>query len=87
MEEKNSQNHSIIIEQCKKISATAIERVEGFSAQQIILSYSNGKIFISGNNLKIINFSSSTGAFSATGEIFAVKYGVKGAKFMQKIFK
>lgn len=87
MEEINSQNHTLVIEQCKKISATAIKEVDSFSAQQIILSYVNGKIIISGSNLKIINFSSSSGAFCAVGEIVAVKYGAKGAKFMQKIFK
>lgn len=79
--------HALNLEQCKKLTATAIESVEAFSSQQIVLTYSGGKIIISGSNLKIINFSKSSGAFSATGEVICVKYGTKGVKLVQKLFK
>ena len=36
--------HSLNIEQCKRISATAIESVDSFSDKQIVLSYSGGRI-------------------------------------------
>ena len=52
----NSAAHSINIEQCKKITATAIESVDAFSDKQIILSYSAGRIVVAGNGMKIVGF-------------------------------
>lgn len=79
--------HTLSIEQCKKITATGIDSVDGFMPQQIVLTYAGGKITVTGNNLKIINFSKSTGAFAASGDISGVKYGAKSTKFLQKVFK
>ena len=50
-------SHSISIEQCKRITATAIDSVDAFSDKQIILSYSAGRIVVAGNGMKIVNFS------------------------------
>ena len=65
--------HSINIEQCKRITATAIDSVDAFSDKQIILSYGGGRIAVSGSGMKIINFSKTSGAFAATGDITAVR--------------
>ncbi|MBO5327805.1 MAG: YabP/YqfC family sporulation protein [Clostridia bacterium] len=86
-ENQNNSTHVLTVEQCKKITATDIESVNAFSSQQIVLTYSQGKIVVSGANLKIINFSKATGAFCAVGEISGVKYGVKNAKLIQKLLK
>ena len=45
----NGTPHSLGIEQCKKITATAIESVDGFSDKQILLSYSGGRIIVLGS--------------------------------------
>lgn len=83
----NSAAHSINIEQCKKITATAIESVDAFSDKQIILSYSAGRIVVAGNGMKIVGFSKTGGSFSATGEIISVRYIGKGMGFKGKLFK
>ena len=78
--------HSVTIEQCKRITATAIDSVDSFSDKQIILSYSGGRIVVAGSGMKIVNFSKSGGGFSATGEITSVRYLAKGVGF-KRLFK
>lgn len=80
-------SHSVNIEQCKRITATAIDSVDAFSDKQIVLSYSSGRIVVAGSNMKIVNFSKSGGNFSATGDITSVKYLSKGLGLKGKLFK
>ncbi|MCD8041100.1 MAG: YabP/YqfC family sporulation protein [Clostridia bacterium] len=79
--------HSVTIEDCKKITATAIDSVDGFSSTQIILSFSGGRIIISGSGLKIINFSRSGGSFAATGTVNGIRYAGKAVNLKQRLFK
>lgn len=78
--------HSVTVEQCKRITATAIDSVDAFSDKQIILSYSAGRIVVAGSGMKIVGFSKSSGSFSATGDISSVRYVAKGA-LRGKLFK
>lgn len=81
-------SHNLSIEQCKKITATAIISVDSFSDKQIILSFQGGKIVVSGSGMKIAAFSKSTGAFAATGDVFGAQYKLKsGGGIRQKLFK
>ena len=84
---ENAQPHSLNIEQCKRINATAIESVDAFSDKQIILSYPAGRIVVSGNGMKIAGFSKTSGSFSATGDIVSVRYLGKGMGIRGKLFK
>lgn len=84
---ENVAPHSLGIEQCKKVTATAIDSVDAFSDKQIILSYSAGRIVVTGNGMKIVNFSKTGGSFAATGEIVSVRYIGKGASLKSKLFK
>ena len=81
------EGHNLSIEQCKRITATAILSVDAFSDKQILLTYQNGRIVVNGSGMKIVNFSKTSGAFSATGEISAVRYMQKGGSLRQKLFK
>ena len=81
------EGHNLSIEQCKRVSATQISSVDSFSDKQIILSYAGGRIVVNGSGMKIVNFSKTSGAFSATGEITAVRYIQKGGSLRQKLFK
>ena len=84
---ENSVPHSLSIEQCKKVAATAIESVDSFSDKQIVMSYPQGRIVVAGSGMKIINLSKSSGSFAATGEIISVRYIGKGVGFKSKLFK
>lgn len=78
--------HSVNIEQCKKITATAILSVDAFSEKQIVLSWQEGRIVVSGNGMKITAFSRTGGNFSAAGNINSVRYIPKGTGLKQKLF-
>lgn len=79
--------HSVNIEQCKRITATGIDSVDSFSDKQILLTYKDGRIAVTGSGMKIVNFSKTSGAFSATGEIYSVRYISKGAGLAKRLFK
>lgn len=81
------EGHNLSVEQCKRITATAITSVDAFSDKQILLSYAGGRIAVSGSGMKIINFSKTSGSFAASGDITGVRYMQKGASFKQKLFK
>lgn len=81
------EGHNLTIEQCKRISATQISSVDSFSDKQIVLGFAGGRIVVNGSGMKIVNFSKTSGAFSATGEITAVRYAKKGGSLRQKLFK
>ena len=79
--------HNLSVEQCKRVTATAVTEVDAFSDKQIVLSYSGGRIVVTGSGMKIINFSKTSGSFCATGEINGVRYLAKGGSLKQKLFK
>lgn len=81
------EGHNLTIENCKRITATEIISVDSFSDKQIVLSYANGRIAVQGSGMKIVNFSKSTGAFSAVGDIASARYMQKGLGLRQKLFK
>lgn len=82
-----SQGQNITIESCKRVTATEITSIDSFSDKQIVLSYANGRIVVQGSGMKIVNFSKSTGAFSATGTIYGARYLQKGVGLKQRLFK
>ena len=85
--ENRMEGHNITIENCKRINATEISGVDSFSDKQIVLSYAGGRIVVQGSGMKIVNFSKSTGAFSATGDVYGARYIQKGTGLRQKLFR
>lgn len=82
------QNDSVLtIEQQKKISLTGVESVDGFSDTEIRLTIAGKKMRICGSSFKVQSFSKGSGAFSAIGEVCAIRYGGNKGKFFQRLFK
>ena len=79
--------HSLNVEQCKKVTATAIDSVDSFSDKQIIMSYPSGRIVVTGSGMKIVSFSKTGGSFAAAGEIISVRYISKGIGIKSRLFK
>lgn len=69
--------HSLTIEQRKNITVGGVDSVKSFSSVRIelVLSGTNLRLVITGENLKISGFSKSSGTFTATGTVESVKYG------------
>lgn len=81
------EGHNLSIEQCKKVTASQITSVDSFSDKQIVLSYAGGRIVVVGSDMKIVNFSKTSGAFAATGNITSARYIQKGGSLKQKLFR
>ena len=81
------EGHSLTVEGCKRVTATEIISVDSFSDKQMVLTYSGGRIVISGSEMKIVAFSKTSGAFSAAGNILSVRYLLKGMGLKQRLFK
>lgn len=84
MQETNK--HSILIEQRKNITVSAVESVVAFSEVKIILALlGGGRMSVVGTGLKITGFSKTSGSFTAEGSVTGVSYG--GKSFAARIFK
>lgn len=78
--------HSVIIEQRKNLTVTAVESVIAFSEVKILLALVGGeKMTVMGSELKITGFSKTNGTFIAEGTIVGVSYG--GKSVVARIFK
>ena len=84
MQETNK--HSVLIEQRKNITVSAVESVVAFSEVKIILTLQGGgRMIVLGTGLKITSFSKTSGSFTAEGSVTGVSYGSKN--FAARIFK
>ncbi len=78
--------HSVLIEQRKNLSVTAVESVVAFSEVKIVLSLVGGeRLTAVGSGLKITGFSRANGTFVAEGTVTGVSYG--GKSVVSRIFK
>lgn len=78
--------HSVIIEQRKNITISAVESVIAFSEVKIVLSLlGGGRMQVLGTGLKITGFSKTSGSFTAEGSLTSVSYG--GKSLASRIFK
>lgn len=84
---EQTEQHILTIENCKRVTATAITGVDSFSPTQLVLSYAQGRIVVGGSDMKIVNFSKSTGAFAATGAITQAKYLQKSQSLRKRLFR
>lgn len=73
-ENKSSNFHSVIMEQCKKINMSGIKEVKGFEEDTILLDTEEGLLTVKGENLIINDFSATSGELSMEGDIYALAY-------------
>ena len=57
-----------------RMELTGIEEVESYSGTEILLRSSLGSLAVTGNGLKIGQFSAETGKLSLTGEVDGIQY-------------
>lgn len=74
MEENIRLNHSLILEDRKKLTLTGIKNVITFDEETIMLDSSFGKLAIKGSGLHILNFNTETGDLTSEGRIHALIY-------------
>lgn len=83
------EQHNLVVENQKTLSANSVAEVNGFSDKEILLTLVGGqKITVYGQELKISNFQKQSGAFVAEGEINKIVYhGKPSANFFKRLVK
>ena len=76
-----------LIEQRKKITLTAVISVDSFTDKQILLTLDGCRAQVSGDGLKIVNFSKTSGAFSAVGRVDGLRFLHGREKALRRLFK
>lgn len=89
MEEDLRVNHSMIVENRKKLTLTGIKEVISFDDETIMLESGLGKLAVKGFGLHILNYNTETGDLSAEGKIHALIYTAKESNegFFSRILK
>lgn len=79
--------HTVVIDDKKAITVTAVKEVTAFTEKEIRLKLLSGNVLtVSGQNLKITGFTETCGKFTAIGNIDGVKYrGVEN--IIKRMFK
>jgi hypothetical protein len=77
----------ILIEGRKKLTMTGVDSVDGFTEQVLNLTVSGSKVKVSGENIKITAYNKATGSLNADGVFNEIKYSVKKAPLMKRLFK
>ena len=86
MQENQGAKHTLLVEQRKFLTVSAVESVVSFSEVKIVLSLVGGeRLNIIGSGLKITGFSKTNGSFTAEGTLTGVQYG--GKNFAARLFK
>ena len=86
MEDKNL--HTVQIDGQKRICVTAVKEVESVTDEKIsLLLFSDKRLTITGQSLKMGGFSKQNATFVADGIVFEVKYGYKKGSLIKKLLK
>ena len=70
------------------VSVSAVSVVEGFSDKEIKLRLNGDtRLVLSGNGLKITDFSTKTGELCVRGQVLGLKYLKKDEKLIKRLFR
>ncbi len=83
---EDNRQMTALIEQLKKITMTGVESVDSFTPRQITITVSGSRAQIAGEGLKIVDFSKTSGRFSATGRIIGIRFFGKSEKITKRLF-
>jgi len=84
--------HNVIMEGRKRLSVSGVDDVESFDENEIIMSTSQGVLFIRGRDLRIEKLSLDSGDVVLEGEIDKLEYEdtvkpASGGGFFARLFK
>ena len=83
---EESRQQTALIEDRRRITVTGVESVGAFSAQQIVLTLTDGRAVVSGSDLKISNFSKASHSFTADGNVSGIRFQGKREKIAKRLF-
>lgn len=85
MDEKKTE--TLTVEQQKRLNMTGVVSVDGFSERAVHATLGAGRMLISGENLKVLAFSKTTGNLSVDGRIDSVKFSGGKQPLVKRLFK
>lgn len=83
------ENHSIFIEERKKMTVTGVTDVDGFNEELVKITLKEKRLTVKGKNLHIENLDTAGGKLTVTGEIDSVEYAAAAGEksLIRKILK
>lgn len=90
MEIKNDVLHNIVVENREKMSVSAVNDVESFNEQEIVLSTSMGMLTIYGSSLHISKLNVETGELKIDGNVDSFTYDDSNSNkesFLARLFR
>ena len=87
MENSVKSAHGVTLESRRSGSLTGVKEVLSYSDEQLLLDTSEGKLTVTGKELKIGKFSSADGTLTFSGQVNALKYSAPSVPLLKRIFK
>ncbi|MBO4569851.1 MAG: sporulation protein YabP [Clostridia bacterium] len=85
---KNSQKHSIIIENRSKMQITGVNQVISAQPNVVVVKTNEGGLTISGNDLHVEKLVLEDSYLEVVGSVLAIKYNNNvGKSFFKRLFK
>ena len=83
------ENHSIFIEERKKMTVTGVTDVDGFNEEIVKITLKEKRLTVKGKNLHIENLDTAGEKLTVTGEIESVEYTTAAGEksLVRKILK
>ena len=75
----------LTVENQRRLTMTGVLSVDAFTPDSIAATLANGRMTVTGNALKVLAFSKSSGSLSVEGVITAVKFGGKKVSFLKRL--
>lgn len=85
--QENDNIQRLILEGQKRLNMSGVESVDGFSDQQLKLTVSGSRVLVLGDGIKITAYSKGTGNLQADGKFTSIRYDMKKAPFIKRVFK
>lgn len=84
---EDNKNHSVCLEEQRRLTVNGVLSVDGFSEENITASLPSNKLYINGEGLKILSFSKNTGVLNVDGTIYSIKYTKPKVSLIKRITK
>lgn len=79
--------HGLTVENRQKGAMTGVDEVLSYGDDELCLLTSEGRLTVTGKELKIIKFNTEDGSLSFSGNVSGIKYEEKKPPLLKRIFK
>lgn len=84
---ENNEIQRLTLEGQKRLNMSGVESVDGFTDQQLKLTVSGNRVLVTGEGIRITAYSKGSGNLQADGKFTSIKYDVRKAPLIKRVFK